>query len=96
MTKGEVKTCYDYVSEFKKKYPMTISFRLKKHCKVIESHLNPDEKILYAFAAQKNSSSLEIFYTNVIVLTSKRILIATKRVLWGYFFVTVLQICLMI
>lgn len=83
------KSCYDYVSEFKRKYPMTVAFRLKKHCDVIEKHLNPDEKVLYAFAAQKNSSPLEIFYTNVVVLTSKRLLIATKRVLWGYFLVTI-------
>lgn len=83
------KTCYDYVTEFKRKYPLTISFRLKKHCKVIERHLNPDERIVYAFPAQKNSSSLEIFFTNVVVLTNKRILIATKRVLWGYFLTTI-------
>ena len=83
------KTCYEQVLEFKRKYPMTIAFRLKKHCKVIEQHLNPDEEILYAFPAQKNSSVLEIFYTNVIALTNRRLLIATKRVLWGYFLVTI-------
>ena len=55
----------------------------------IERHLNPNEKVLYAFAAQKNISPIEIFYTNVIVLTNKRILIATKRVLWGYYLVTI-------
>lgn len=87
--KKKEKTCYEFVSEFKRKYPLTISFRLKKHCKVIEQHLNPDEKLLYAFAAQKNASHLEIFYTNVIALTNKRLLIATKRVLWGYFLITI-------
>jgi len=87
--KSKVKSCYDHVVAFKKKYPLTVSFRLKKHSDIIERHLNPDEKILYAFAAQKNSSSLEIFYTNVIAVTNKRILIATKRLLWGYFFITV-------
>lgn len=81
--------CYEMVSEFKRKYPLTIAFRLKKHCEIIEKHLNPDEKILYAFPAQKNASVLEIFYTNVVVLTNKRILIATKRVIWGYFLVTI-------
>lgn len=81
--------CYELVSEFKKKYPLTISFRLKKHCDVIEKHLNHGEEVLYAFAAQKNSSVFEIFYTNVVALTNKRILIATKRVLWGYFLVTI-------
>ena len=84
-----IKTCYEFVSEFKKKYPLTVSFRLKKHCKVIDKHLNPDEKILYAFAAQKNSSHFDIFYTNVVALTNKRLLIATKRILWGYFLVTI-------
>lgn len=87
--KNKIKSCYEQVLEFKRKYPMTIAFRLSKHCEVIERHLNPDEKILYAFAAQKNASAIEIFFTNVIVLTNKRILIATKRVLWGYFFITV-------
>ena len=81
--------CYDEVLKFKRKYPLTISFRLKKHCDIIEKHLNPGEEILYAFPAQKNASVLEIFYTNVVVLTNKRIMIATKRVLWGYFFVTI-------
>lgn len=81
--------CYQMVVEFKKKYPKTISFRLKKHCDVIEKHLNPDEEVLYAFPAQKNPSVFEIFYTNVVVLTNKRILIATKRVIWGYFLVTI-------
>ena len=81
--------CYEMVKEFKRKYPLTIAFRLKKHSEIIEKHLNPDEEILYAFAAQKNASVLEIFYTNVVVLTNKRILIATKRIMWGYFFVTI-------
>lgn len=77
------------VSEFKRKYPLTVSFRLRKHCEIIEKHLNPDEEILYAFPAQKNASVFEIFYTNVVALTNKRILIGTKRVLWGYFLITI-------
>lgn len=89
MNKVKDKTCYQFISEFKRKYPLTIAFRLKKHCKVIEEHLNPDERVLYAFVGQKNSSPLEIFYTNVVALTNKRLIVATKRVLWGYFLVTV-------
>ena len=81
--------CYEMVSDFKKKYPLTICFRLRKHCKVIDEHLNKGEEVLYAFPAQKNSSVFEIFYTNVVVITNKRIIIATKRVLWGYFLVTI-------
>lgn len=81
--------CYEMVREFIRKYPRTIAFRLVKHCEVIEKHLNPGEEIIYAFPAQKNISVFEIFYTNVIVLTNKRILIATKRVFFGYFLVTI-------
>ena len=81
--------CYEMASNFKKKYPLNISFRIKEHCKIIERHLNPDEQVLYAFPAQKNKTFYEIFYTNVIALTSKRILIATKRVLWGYNLTTI-------
>lgn len=81
--------CYELVSEFKKKYPMTIGWRLDKHCSVVEKHLNSDEKVLYAFPAQKNPHVYDILYTNVVVLTNKRILIATKRVLWGYYLVTI-------
>ena len=29
---------YQKVKEFKNKYPMTISWRLKKHAKVVEEH----------------------------------------------------------
>lgn len=81
--------CYDLAVEFKKKYPRSISFRLNKHAEVVEKHLNPGEEVLYAFPAQKNNSVFDIFYTNLVVLTSKRIIIATKRLLFGYFFVTV-------
>ena len=68
------------------KFPMTIAWRLKQHCKVIDKHLNSDEKILYAFAGQKNDSSINIFNTYIIVFTNKRIILATKRVVFGYFF----------
>ena len=80
---------FEMVKRFKSKYPLTIAFRLKKHCDVIDMHLNPGEEILYAFTAQKNESSLQIFNSNVIVLTNKRLMIATKRVIWGYFFVSI-------
>lgn len=85
----DMKSCYQQVLEFKRKYPKTISFRLKRHCEIIEKHLNPDEYVLYAFPAQKNTSVFEIFYTNVVALTNKRIIVATKRLLWGYFLVTI-------
>ena len=77
---------YVMVREFLKKYPFTIAWRVKKHCNIIDKHLNPDEKILYAFAGQKNDRSVDIFNTYVVALTNKRIMVATKRVLFGYFF----------
>ena len=80
---------FEMVKRFKSKYPLTMAFRIDKHCDVIDKHLNPGEEILYAFAAQKNESSLQFFNTNVVVLTNKRIMIATKRIIWGYFFVSI-------
>ena len=53
--------CYEMVSEFKRKYPLTIAFRLEKHCAIVEKHLNPDEEILYAFPAQKIQMFLKYF-----------------------------------
>lgn len=65
---------------------MTIAWRVKQHCKVIDKHLNPNEKILYMFAGQKNNRAVDIFNTYVLVFTNKRIIVATKRVVFGYFF----------
>ena len=80
---------YKKVLEFKKRHSLTISFRNKAHAKVIDIHLNPDEKILYAFCGQKNRSHSEIFSSCIVALTDKRILIGQKRVLWGYFYTTI-------
>lgn len=65
---------------------MTIAWRVRQHCKVIDKHLNPNEEILYIFAGQKNDRAIEIFNTYVVVFTNKRIILSTKRVLFGYFF----------
>ena len=80
---------YEKLLDFKKQYPMTISWRLKKHAKIIETHLNPGEQIKYAFAAQKNNNPFDIITTYAVVLTNKRILLGTKRVLFGYFFTAI-------
>lgn len=77
------------VMEYKNKYPLTVAFRLKKHSKVIETHLNPGEKILYAFCGQKNHSSFLIINSCVIVITDRRIMIGQKRLLWGYFYTNI-------
>lgn len=75
--------------QFKRRYPMTIAWRIPAHVRVIEEHLDSDEEVLYAFLGQKNLSSLDIVNTNIIVLTSKRIMVASKRVLFGYHFRTI-------
>ena len=81
-----MKSSYEFVKQYKKKYPMTVSWRLKKHCKVLDKHLNSGEKIIYAFAAQKSDSNFSLINTNVFAFTNKRIIVATKRLLFGYFF----------
>lgn len=80
---------YSKVMQFKKQYPLTVGWRLKAHCKVIERHLNPGEIVNYAFVAQKNDIFLDFISTNVVVLTNRRILLAQKRLLFGYFFTAI-------
>ena len=72
--------------EFKKKYPKTIAFRLKAHAKVASKFVDNGEKVKYVFVAQKNFKSYEICNTNIVVLTDKRLVVATKRLLFGYFY----------
>lgn len=76
---------YDQVMLFKRKYPHTITwFRLRKHCNIIEKHLNPGEEPLYTFPGQKNNSMLDIFATCVVCLTNERILIGQDYLFVGY------------
>ncbi len=81
-----MENCYKLVRKFKNKYPLTIAWRLRQHSEVIQEHMNPGEKILYVFAGQKNDSPLDIVNTNIVALTDKRIMVATKRLVFGYFF----------
>ncbi len=76
---------YEKVLEFKAKHPMTVAWRLKQNSKIVEQHLNPGEKVIYVFAAQKNDNPLNIITTAVVALTNQRILIGRKRVVFGYF-----------
>jgi hypothetical protein len=80
---------YKMVMDFKKKYPMGLTFRIKQHCAIIDKHLNPGEEVIYAFPAQKNNNFWDILNTNIVALTNKRIMIGTKRLLWGYFFTSI-------
>ncbi|MBE6159594.1 MAG: hypothetical protein E7157_00915 [Lactobacillales bacterium] len=80
---------YDKVKEFKKKYPMTVAWRLKSHSKIIDLHLNPGEEVKYVFACQKNNNPVDIITTYVVALTNKRILLGQKRLIFGYFFTAI-------
>lgn len=80
---------YELAREFKRKYPKTVAWRIKSHCDVIDKHINPGEEVLYVFLGQKNKSSFDFTNTYVIVLTNKRLLFATKRLLFGYFYTAV-------
>lgn len=76
---------YNKAKEFKNRYPKTVAFRIKHHAKVASKFIGEDEEVKYVFLAQKNFRSYEIINTNIIVLTDKRLLVATKRLLFGYF-----------
>jgi hypothetical protein len=76
---------YKQVLRFKRKHPNTVGWRLQQNAEIVERHLNPGEEVLYSFVAQKNDNPLNFIETAVITLTSKRILIGRKRVLFGYF-----------
>ena len=83
------KNVCEMVNEFIKKYPMTIAWRVKKHSKVVEKFLNPDEEVKFAFAAQKNDSTTDIFNTYVVTLTNKRIILGRKRLFFGFFYTSI-------
>jgi hypothetical protein len=80
---------YEAVRKFKKKYPLTLAFRIKAHCKVVEKHLDANEDIKYAFIGQKNNTNFEFPNTFAIVLSNKRMLLGKKRMLFGYLFYAV-------
>lgn len=77
---------YDKAREFKRKYPTTVAFRIKAHAKVAAKYIGDDEEVKYVFVAQKNVHSLDFINTNIIVLTDKRLLVVTKRLVFGHFF----------
>ena len=89
MMKEAIKFIYRQAKKFRRKHPLTIAFRLKAHSKILAKHLNNGEKIKFVFAAQKGPSSYDIFSTYVIAITDRRIMIARKRLLFGYFFLAI-------
>lgn len=79
-------TIYQKAKRFMLKYPFTVAFRIRKHAKVASQFVGEDEEIKYVFVAQKNFGSFDFVNTNIIVLTDKRLIVATKRIVFGYFF----------
>ena len=75
--------------EFKRNYPLTIAWRLKQHSKVINKHLTQDEEVIFVFAGQKSWFAGDLFSTYIVALTNKRILVAEKRLIFGYYFISV-------
>ncbi len=77
-------TVLQEVRKFKKKYPLTVAWRLQKHAEIIEKHMNKDEEVVYAFAGQKGIKYYDMFSTCIVAITTERILIGRKRVIAGY------------
>lgn len=80
---------YEMAKDFERRFPGTIAWRLKAHCKLAAELINKDEEILYAFASQKDPNSFNIFSTFIFVVTDKRIVLAQKRLFYGYFYYSI-------
>ncbi len=80
---------YYKAHEFLQRHPGTVAWRLRAHCKVAQQHINNDEEVLYAFAAQKGPSALDIISTHVVAVTNKRLVVAQKRLFFGYFYYSI-------
>ena len=79
------KSVEELAVEFKRKYPKTIAWRVRKNARVVDKYLNPGEEPLFVFVGQKNHRFYDFFQTAVVALTNQRILIGRKRVVFGYF-----------
>ena len=75
-----MKSAYEFALEFKRKYPMTVAWRIKQNAAIVDQHVNPDENITYAFVGQKNESPFDIFQTAAIAITNKRIITIISRI----------------
>lgn len=82
-------TIYQMAKNFKAKYPGTVAWRLKQNSSVVQKHLNPGEEVKYVFVGQKNDNPFDIVTTAVVAITNKRILIGSKRVVFGYFLTSI-------
>ena len=88
-TKLTFEELYSQINKFLKKFPLTIAWRIRQHTKVLAKHINLGEELFYIFPAQKNPNPFNFFSTCLVAFTSKRIIIAQKKVVWGYLFMSV-------
>ena len=70
---------YELVKKFEKSYPGSLTWwRIKKHAQLVDDNLQPEEKVIFAFAGQwcEEDGWLN---TAVMALTTERIVIAQNR-----------------
>lgn len=78
-------SCYEKLKPFIEKYPGGVTwFRLKKHCEIVDKHINPGEKIEFVIAGQLDNDHFSFFNTGVLAVTSERLIVAQNRLLVGY------------
>ncbi len=77
---------YELLKKFTNKFSGSVAWRVKKHCKIIDMHLNPNETINFIFAGQLDIKPLSLFNTGVIAVTNERLIIAQKKLIVGYKF----------
>ena len=82
---------YDLLKQFIDKYPGGVVWnRLKKHCEVVDKHLNPNEKVEFVFAGQLDNDNWSFFNTGVVAVTNQRLIVAQNRFLIpGYTFTSI-------
>ncbi len=80
-------SCYEKLKAFKQKFPKCVTwFRLKKHCAIVDKHLNPGEHVDFILAGQLDQNHLSFFNTGVLAITNQRLIVAQNRFLVGYKF----------
>ena len=79
---------YPMLKQYLDKYPGGVVWkRLKKHCEIIDKHLNPNETIEFVFAGQLDNDNFSFFNTGVVAVTNQRLLVAQNRfIIPGYTF----------
>jgi len=75
---------YQILKDFKKRYPRSLTwFRIKQHANLVDQNLQPNEKVIFAFAAQWCEGD-GWFDTAVMALTTERIIVAQNRLIAGF------------